>query len=70
MLLYILDLQEKTRKLTAQFTIFIENINDGICAEALKAAHRKVYVLLSLCFSLCMSHGYIPIVPIIKKQSC
>ena len=47
---------------------------DGICAEALKAAHRKVYVLLSLCFSLCMSHGYIPqpliettIVPIIKK---
>ena len=24
---------------------------DGICAEALKAAHRKVYVLLSLCFS-------------------
>ena len=49
---------------------------DGICAEALKAAHRKVYVLLSLCFSLCMSHGYIPqpliettIVPIIKKQS-
>ena len=25
---------------------------DGICAEVLKAAHRKVYVLLSLCFSL------------------
>ena len=49
---------------------------DGICAEALKAAHRKVYVLLSLCFSLCMSHGYIPqpliettIVPIIKNKA-
>ena len=49
---------------------------DGICAEALKAGHRKVYVWLSLCFSLCMFHGYIPqplieatIVPIIKKQS-
>ena len=48
---------------------------DGICAEALKDAHRKVYALLSLCFSLCMSHGYIPqpliettIVPIIKKK--
>ena len=33
---------------------------DGNCAEALKAAHRKVYVLLSLCYSLCMTHGYIP----------
>ena len=33
---------------------------DGICAEALKAAHRKVYVLLTLCFSLCMTHSYIP----------
>ena len=48
---------------------------DGICAETLKAAHRKVYVLLSLCFSLCMTHGYIPqpliettFVPIIKKN--
>ena len=49
---------------------------DGICAEALKSAHHKVYVLLSLCFSLCMSHGYIPqsliettIVPIIKNKA-
>ena len=49
---------------------------DGICAEALKAAHRKVYLLLSLCFSLCKSHGYIPqpliettIVPIIKNKA-
>ena len=48
---------------------------DGICAEALRAAHSKVYVLLSLSFSLFMSHGYIPqpliettIVPIIKKN--
>ena len=29
----------------------------GICAKKLKAAHLKVYVLLSLCFSLCMTHG-------------
>ena len=49
---------------------------NSICAEALKAAHRKVYVLLSLSFSLCMSHGYIPqpliettIVPIIKNKA-
>ena len=49
---------------------------DGICAEALKSAHHKVYVLLSLCFSLCVSHGYIPqsliettIAPIIKNKA-
>ena len=49
---------------------------DSICAEALKSAHHKVYVLLSLCFSLCMSHGYIPqsliettILPIIKNKA-
>ena len=47
-----------------------------ICAEALKSAHHKVYVLLSLCFSSCLSHGYIPqsliettIVPIIKNKA-
>ena len=33
---------------------------DDICDEALNAAHRKMYVLLSLCFSLCRIHGYIP----------
>ena len=49
---------------------------DGICAEALKSAHHKAYVLLSLCFSLCISHGYIPqsliettIVPMIKNKT-
>ena len=31
---------------------------DGICAEALKCAHHKLQVLLSLCFSLCMPDGY------------
>ena len=41
-----------------------------------KSAHHKMYVLLSLCFSLCMSHGHIPqslirttIVPIIKNKA-
>ena len=49
---------------------------DGICAEALKSAHHKVYVLLSLCFFLCMSYGYklqsfikITIVLIIKNKA-
>ena len=48
---------------------------DDICDEALKADHRKVYVLLSLCFSLRITHGYIPqslietnFVPIIIKS--
>ena len=47
-----------------------------VCAEALKSAHRKVYVLLSLCISLCMSHGYISqsliettIIPLIKNKA-
>ena len=47
---------------------------DGIYAEVLKTAHRKVYVLLSVCISSCMTHGYMAqllieatIVPIIKK---
>ena len=46
---------------------------DGICAEALKCADDQLSVLLSLCFTLYLSHGYLPpkliettIVPIIK----
>ena len=45
------------------------------CAEALKCAHDQLSVLLSLCFALFLSHGYLPpkliettIVPIIKNK--
>ena len=44
-------------------------------AESLKFSHSRLYVLLSLCFSLCLTHGYLPkspietnIVPIIKNK--
>ena len=47
---------------------------DGICAEALKCAHDQLSVLLSLCFTLFLSHRHLPtkliqttIAPIIKK---
>ena len=33
---------------------------DGICAEALKCAHDQLSVLLSLCFTLFLSHEYLP----------
>ena len=33
---------------------------DGICAEALKCAHGQLSVLLSLCFTLFLSHGRLP----------
>ena len=33
---------------------------DGISAESLKFSHSRLYVLLSLCFSLCSTHGYLP----------
>ena len=48
---------------------------DSICAEALKCAHEHLSVLLSLCFTLFLSHGHLPqkliqttIVPIIKNK--
>ena len=31
----------------------------SICAEALKCAHDQLSVLLSLCFTLFLSHGYL-----------
>ena len=34
---------------------------DGICAEYLKFSNVKLHTLLALCFSLCLSHGYLPI---------
>ena len=48
---------------------------DGIFAESIKFAHHRIHVLLSLCFSLCLTHGYMPldmikttIVPVIKNK--
>ena len=48
---------------------------DGIFAESMKFAHHRIHVLLSLCFSLCFTHGYMPldmikttIVPVIKNK--
>ena len=49
---------------------------DGICAEHLKFSNDKIYILLALCFTVCLSHGYLPtaliettIVPIVKNKS-
>ena len=46
---------------------------DGVYAESIKFAHPRLHVLLSICFSLCFTHGYMPadmmeatLVPIIK----
>ena len=48
---------------------------DGVYAESNKFAHPRLHVLLSICFSLCFTHGYMPadmmettIVPIIKNK--
>ena len=48
---------------------------DGIGAEYLKFSNIKIHVLLSLCFTLCLAHGYLPpamiettIVPIVKNK--
>ena len=49
---------------------------DGISAECFKFSNTKIHVLLSLLFSMCLSHGYLPstltkttIVPIVKNKS-
>ena len=48
---------------------------DNISSESLKFASNRLSVLLSLCFSVCLSHGYLPpamikttIVPIVKNK--
>ena len=53
----------------------LENRQVHICAEALKRAHDQLSVLLTFCFTLFLSHGYLPpklidttIVPIIKNK--
>ena len=49
---------------------------DGISAECFKFSNTNIHVLLSLLFSMCLSHGYLPstlikttIVPIVKNKS-
>ena len=49
---------------------------DGISAERLKFSDTEIHVLLSLLFSMCLSHGYLPsalikttIVPIAKNKA-
>ena len=49
---------------------------EGIGAEYLKFSNIKIHILLSLCFTLCLAHGYLPpamiettIVPIVKNKS-
>ena len=34
---------------------------DGIFAESIKFAHHRIHVLLSLCFSSCFTHEYMPL---------
>ena len=48
---------------------------DNISRESLKFASNRLSVMLFLCFSLCLSHGYLPpamikttIVPIVKNK--
>ena len=33
---------------------------DGICAEHLKFSNDKISILIALCFTVCLSHGYLP----------
>ena len=49
---------------------------DGISAECFKFSDTKIHVLLSLLFSMCLSHGYLPsalikttIVHIVKNKA-
>ena len=49
---------------------------DEIGAEYLKFSNIKIHVLLSLCFTLCLAHGYLPpamnqitFVPIVNNKS-
>ena len=48
---------------------------DGVCAETINFSHNRIAILLSLLFTLCLSHGYLPpamiettIVPIVKNK--
>ena len=50
---------------------------DGISAESLKFSHAWLYVYTILCFSLCLTHGYLPkslmettMFPIVKNKCC
>ena len=34
-------------------------VSDDLCAEYFKFAHRKLYVLLSMCFTLFFTHSFL-----------
>ena len=33
---------------------------DGVCAVTIKFTHNRIAILLSLLFTVCLSHGYLP----------
>ena len=62
-----------TSKLISELDSGKSSGTDNISPESLKFASNRLSVLLSLCFSVCLSHGYLPpamikttIVPIVK----
>ena len=64
-----------TSKLISELDYGKSSGPDNISPESLKFASNRLSVLLSLCFSVCLSHGYLPpamikttIVPIVKKM--
>ena len=71
----MLVISEDIRKILNKLKCGKSSGPDGISAESLKFSHSRLYVLLSLCFSLCLTHGYLPksliettIVPIVKNK--
>ena len=62
-----------TSKLVSELDSGKSSGPDNISPESLKFASNRLSVLLSLCFAVCLSHGYLPpamikttIVPIVK----
>ena len=63
-----------TSKLISELESGKSSGHDHISPESLKFASNRLSVLLSLCFSVCLSHGHLPldiikttIVPIVKN---
>ena len=64
-----------TSKLISELESGKSSSPDNIFPESLKFASNRLSVLLSLCFSVCLLHGYLPpaiikttIVPIVKNK--
>ena len=67
--------REDIRDIVNKFKCCKSSGPDGISAESLKFSYSRLYVLLSLCFSLCLTHVYLPkslmettIVPIVNNK--